>query len=176
MFRRRATGAGACAAAQGALFWRYGRARPWRAVPGGGAYARLLAACGISALAVSTVNASSPGPGCSPTSSRCRAVAAVAGEWGAYGERAHLRVGFAGPVLLGGLVLLSGLGTADPLAHGGTVHQRALVCDHRQDHMPYGFRKTPGAVPGVQLRRWGLWPGNAPSTRQDRGVPTGRAR
>ncbi|MEU6090924.1 alpha-glucuronidase [Streptomyces sp. NPDC047085] len=165
--------------AGGSLFWRDGRARG--DLSRIRAYARLLASCGINALAVNNVNVHA-----SETrllTERFVEVAAIAAELRPYGIRTHLSVNFAAPLQLGDL------DTADPLdegvrawwreatdrvyalvpdfggfvvkadsegqpgpfaygrshadganllagalaRHGGTVHWRAFVYDHRQD-------------------------------------------
>jgi alpha-glucuronidase len=165
--------------AGGSLFWADGRAR-------GGlervrAYGRLLAACGINAVAVNNVNVHATEARL--LTDRIGEVAEIAGAFRPYGIRVHLSVTFAAPMVLGGL------STADPLdegvrawwagatarvyaaipdfggyvvkadsegqpgpfaygrthadganmlaaalaPHGGTVHWRAFVYDHRQD-------------------------------------------
>jgi alpha-glucuronidase len=165
--------------AGGSLFWRDGRARdePERVR----AYGRLLAACGINAVAVNNVNVHETEAHL--LTDRIGEVAVIARDLRPYGIRVHLSVTFAAPILLGGLA------TADPLdeavrawwaeatgrvysvipdfggyvvkadsegqpgpfaygrshadganmlaaalePHGGTVHWRAFVYDHRQD-------------------------------------------
>ncbi|MEV0175601.1 alpha-glucuronidase [Streptomyces sp. NPDC050803] len=165
--------------AGGSLFWRDGRARgePARVR----AYGRLLAACGINAVAVNNVNVHATEARL--LTDRIGEVADIAAELRPYGIRTHLSVSFAAPVVLGGLP------TADPLdervrawwaeatarvyaaipdfggyvvkadsegqpgpfaygrshadganmlaaalrPHGGTVHWRAFVYNHRQD-------------------------------------------
>ncbi|MDN3021478.1 alpha-glucuronidase [Streptomyces sp. S.PB5] len=165
--------------AGGSLFWEDGRARGdlERVM----AYGRLLAACGINAVAVNNVNVHETEARL--LTERIGEVAAIAGALRPYGIRTHLSVTFAAPVVLGGLE------TADPLdegvrvwwaettdrvyeaipdfggyvvkadsegqpgpfaygrshadganmlaaalePHGGTVHWRAFVYDHRQD-------------------------------------------
>ncbi|MEU9350903.1 alpha-glucuronidase [Streptomyces griseoloalbus] len=165
--------------AGGSLFWADGRAR-------GGldrvrAYGRLLAACGINAVAVNNVNVHETEARL--LTDRIGDVAAIADALRPYGIRTHLSVTFTAPMVLGGLP------TADPLdetvrawwaeatrrvyeaigdfggyvvkadsegrpgpfaygrthadganllagalePHGGTVHWRAFVYDHRQD-------------------------------------------
>ncbi|MES5818517.1 alpha-glucuronidase [Streptomyces sp. RG80] len=165
--------------AGGSLFWRDGRARgDLERVT---AYARLLASCGINAMAVNNVNVHAVEARL--LTDRIDEVAEIAGAMRAYGIRTHLSVTFAAPMVLGGLA------TADPLdeevrawwaeatarvyeaipdfggyvvkadsegqpgpfaygrthadgagmlaaalaPHGGTVHWRAFVYDHRQD-------------------------------------------
>ncbi|MFJ2816052.1 alpha-glucuronidase [Streptomyces sp. NPDC087294] len=165
--------------AGGSLFWAAGRAREeWGRVR---AYARLLAACGINAVAVNNVNVHATEARL--LTDRIGEVAALAEAFRPYGIRTHLSVTFAAPMVLGGLP------TADPLdedvrawwaeatgrvyaaipdfggyvvkadsegqpgpfaygrshaegantlaaalaPHGGTVHWRAFVYDHRQD-------------------------------------------
>ncbi|MFI1721067.1 alpha-glucuronidase [Streptomyces sp. NPDC020489] len=165
--------------AGGSLFWADGRARG--ELERVRAYARLLASCGINAVAVNNVNVHAVEARL--LTDRIGEVAAIAAQFRAYGIRTHLSVTFAAPVLLGGLA------TADPLdpkvrawwaeatarvyaaipdfggyvvkadsegqpgpfaygrthaeganmlaaalePHGGTVHWRAFVYDHRQD-------------------------------------------
>ncbi|MFG2461862.1 alpha-glucuronidase [Streptomyces sp. NPDC048523] len=165
--------------AGGSLFWEDGRARgQWERVR---RYGRLLAACGINAVAVNNVNVHATEARL--LTDRIGEVAAIAGALRPYGIRVHLSVTFAAPMVLGGLT------TADPLdpevsawwaeatarvyaaipdfggfvvkadsegqpgpfaygrthadganmlaaalePHGGTVHWRAFVYDHRQD-------------------------------------------
>jgi alpha-glucuronidase len=165
--------------AGGSLFWEDGRARgQWERVR---QYGRLLAACGINALAVNNVNVHATEARL--LTDRINEVADIADALRPYGIRVHLSVTFAAPMLLGGLP------TADPLdphvsawwaeaaarvyaaipdfggfvvkadsegqpgpfaygrthadganmlaaalePHGGTVHWRAFVYDHRQD-------------------------------------------
>ncbi|MFF7762493.1 alpha-glucuronidase [Streptomyces griseorubiginosus] len=165
--------------AGGSLFWADGRARG--DLERVRAYGRLLAACGINAVAVNNVNVHAAEARL--LTDRIGEVADIAGALRPYGIRTHLSVTFAAPVVLGGLE------TADPLAtevrewwagaaarvyaaipdfggfvvkadsegqpgpfaygrshadganmlaaalapHGGTVHWRAFVYDHRQD-------------------------------------------
>jgi alpha-glucuronidase len=164
--------------AGGSLFWRDGRPRDLGRVS---AYARLLAACGINAVAVNNVNVHATEARL--LTDRLGEVAALASAFRPYGIRVHLSVTFAAPVRLGGLP------TADPLEptvrdwwaaaassvyeaipdfggfvvkadsegqpgpfaygrdhadganlladalapHGGVVHWRAFVYNHRQD-------------------------------------------
>ncbi|WP_020133795.1 alpha-glucuronidase [Streptomyces sp. 351MFTsu5.1] len=165
--------------AGGSLFWADGRARG--DLERVRAYGRLLAACGINAVAVNNVNVHAAEARL--LTDRIGEVADIAGALRPYGIRTHLSVTFAAPVVLGGLE------TADPLdaevrrwwamaaaqvyavipdfggfvvkadsegqpgpfaygrshadganmlaaalaPHGGTVHWRAFVYDHRQD-------------------------------------------
>ncbi|MEV6168954.1 alpha-glucuronidase [Streptomyces sp. NPDC051954] len=165
--------------AGGSLFWEDGRARGESERVR--AYGRLLAACGINAVAVNNVNVHTTEAHL--LTDRIGEVAALADALRPYGIRTHLSVTFAAPMVLGGL------DTADPLdarvrewwaratadvyaaipdfggyvvkadsegqpgpfaygrshadganmladalaAHGGTVHWRAFVYDHRQD-------------------------------------------
>ncbi|WP_217236137.1 alpha-glucuronidase [Streptomyces sp. AC555_RSS877] len=165
--------------AGGSLFWADGRARG--EMERVRAYGRLLAACGINAVAVNNVNVHETEARL--LTDRIGEVAEIAGALRPYGIRTHLSVTFAAPVLLGKLA------TADPLdasvrawwaeasarvyeviedfggfvvkadsegqpgpfaygrshadganmlagalaPHGGTVHWRAFVYDHRQD-------------------------------------------
>ncbi|ELS57290.1 alpha-glucuronidase [Streptomyces viridochromogenes] len=165
--------------AGGSLFWADGRAR--RELERVRRYGRLLAACGINAVAVNNVNVHETEAHL--LTDRIGEVAEIAGALRPYGVRTHLSVTFAAPLVLGGLP------TADPLdervrawwteatarvyeaipdfggyvvkadsegqpgpfaygrshadganmlaaalaPHGGTVHWRAFVYDHRQD-------------------------------------------
>ncbi|GGL15720.1 xylan alpha-(1-_2)-glucuronosidase [Sphaerisporangium melleum] len=91
--------------AGGSIFWRDGALRDdLRRVR---AYARLLAACGINAVAVNNVNVHTTEARL--LTDRLGDVAAIAGELRPYGIRVHLSVDFAAPVTLGGA------STADPL-------------------------------------------------------------
>ncbi|WP_031480457.1 alpha-glucuronidase [Streptomyces bicolor] len=166
--------------AGGSLFWTDGRARG-ELLGRVGAYGRLLAACGINAVAVNNVNVHETEAHL--LTDRIGEVAAIADALRPYGIRVHLSVTFAAPMVLGGL------STADPLdegvrgwwaettsrvyevipdfggyvvkadsegqpgpfaygrshadganmlaaaldPHGGTVHWRAFVYNHRQD-------------------------------------------
>ncbi|WP_282700319.1 alpha-glucuronidase [Streptomyces sp. CC219B] len=91
--------------AGGSLFWRDGRARgePERVR----AYGRLLAACGINAVAVNNVNVHATEARL--LTDRIGEVASLAEVLRPYGIRTHLSVTFAAPIVLGGLP------TADPL-------------------------------------------------------------
>jgi alpha-glucuronidase len=91
--------------AGGSIFWQHGRARGDLARLR--AYARLLAACGVNAVAVNNVNVHATEAHL--LTDRLGDVAAIAGVLRRYGIRVHLSVGFASPVTLGGLP------TADPL-------------------------------------------------------------
>jgi alpha-glucuronidase len=91
--------------AGGSLFWADGRARGeldrvW-------AYGRLLAACGINAVAVNNVNVHETEARL--LTDRIGEVAEIAAALRSYGIRTHLSVTFAAPMVLGGLP------TADPL-------------------------------------------------------------
>jgi alpha-glucuronidase len=91
--------------AGGSLFWADGRARgEWERVR---AYGRLLAACGINAVAVNNVNVHTAEAHL--LTDRIGEVADIADVLRPYGIRTHLSVTFAAPVVLGGLP------TADPL-------------------------------------------------------------
>ncbi|MED7924066.1 alpha-glucuronidase [Nonomuraea sp. LP-02] len=165
--------------AGGSLFWRDGELREdLRRVR---AYARLLAAAGINAVAINNVNVHAAEARL--LTDRLDEVAAIAAELRPYGIRAHVSVGFASPVVLGGLPTADPLDEevrrwwadaadrvyaavpdfggfvvkadsegqpgpfaygrshaegADALAaalapHGGVVHWRAFVYNHRQD-------------------------------------------
>ncbi|MFF6947994.1 alpha-glucuronidase [Streptomyces iakyrus] len=91
--------------AGGSLFWDDGRARG--DLERVRAYGRLLAACGINAVAVNNVNVHAT-EACLLTD-RIGEVAELAEALRPYGIRTHLSVSFAAPVTLGGLP------TADPL-------------------------------------------------------------
>ncbi|MER6348427.1 alpha-glucuronidase [Streptomyces sp. NPDC001595] len=91
--------------AGGSLFWRDGE--PRRDLDRVRAYGRLLAACGINAVAVNNVNVHAEEARL--LTDRIGEVAEIADEFRAYGIRTHLSVTFAAPVVLGGL------DTADPL-------------------------------------------------------------
>lgn len=91
--------------AGGSLFWRDGAPRrEWTRVT---AYGRLLAGCGINAVAVNNVNVHATEAHL--LTDRLGEVAAIADRLRPYGVRVHLSVSFAAPVTLGGLP------TADPL-------------------------------------------------------------
>ncbi|MFI7707875.1 alpha-glucuronidase [Nonomuraea sp. NPDC049480] len=165
--------------AGGSIFWRDGvlRADLTRVR----AYGRLLAACGINAVAINNVNVHAAEARL--LTDRLGEVAAIAAELRPYGIRVHLSVTFASPVALGGLPTADPLDEdvrrwwatatervyatipdfggyvvkadsegqpgpfayerthadganllADALApHGGVVHWRAFVYNHRQD-------------------------------------------
>jgi alpha-glucuronidase len=91
--------------AGGSLFWRDGRARG--ELERVRAYGRLLAACGINAVAVNNVNVHATEARL--LTDRIGEVAAIADALRPYGIRTHLSVTFAAPVVLGGLP------SADPL-------------------------------------------------------------
>ncbi|MEU6371738.1 alpha-glucuronidase [Streptomyces sp. NPDC046909] len=94
--------------AGGSLFWEDGRARG--DLERVRAYGRLLASCGINALAVNNVNVHETEAHL--LTDRIGEVALLAEAFRAYGIRTHLSVSFAAPVVLGGLA------TADPLDEG----------------------------------------------------------
>ncbi|MGW0332944.1 alpha-glucuronidase [Streptomyces sp. NPDC003011] len=94
--------------AGGSLFWAQGRARG--ELDRVRAYGRLLAACGINAVAVNNVNVHETEAHL--LTDRIGEVAALADVLRPYGIRTHLSVTFAAPVVLGGL------STADPLDEG----------------------------------------------------------
>lgn len=91
--------------AGGSLFWADGEARG--DLGRVRAYGRLLAACGINAVAVNNVNVHATEARL--LTDRIGDVAAIAGALRPYGIRTHLSVSFAAPMLLGGP------DTADPL-------------------------------------------------------------
>ncbi|WP_223167755.1 alpha-glucuronidase [Nonomuraea sp. SYSU D8015] len=165
--------------AGGSIFWHDGVLREDLARVR--AYGRLLAACGINAVAINNVNVHASEARL--LTDRLDEVAAIAAELRPYGIRVHLSVTFASPIVLGGLPTADPLdedvrrwwaeatervyGTipdfggymvkadsegqpgpfaygrthadganllADALApHGGVVHWRAFVYNHRQD-------------------------------------------
>ncbi|MFC6086016.1 alpha-glucuronidase [Sphaerisporangium aureirubrum] len=91
--------------AGGSLFWRDGVLR--EDLSRVRAYGRLLAACGVNAVAVNNVNVHATEA--SLLTDRLGDVAAIAAELRPYGIRVHLSVRFSSPVVLGGPP------TADPL-------------------------------------------------------------
>jgi alpha-glucuronidase len=91
--------------AGGSIFWRDGG--PRRDLTRVRAYGRLLAACGINAVAVNNVNVHATEARL--LTDRLGDVVAIADVLRAYAIRVHLSVSFASPVVLGGLP------TADPL-------------------------------------------------------------
>ena len=91
--------------AGGSLFWRDGVLRS--DLTRVRRYARLLAACGVNAVAVNNVNVHTSEAHL--LTDRLGEVAALAKQFRPYGIRAHLSVNFASPIALGGLR------TADPL-------------------------------------------------------------
>ncbi|QOV34918.1 alpha-glucuronidase [Streptomyces ferrugineus] len=95
--------------AGGSLFWEDGRARG-ELLGRVRAYGRLLAACGINAVAVNNVNVHETEARL--LTDRIGEVAAIAAVLRPYGIRTHLSVTFAAPMVLGGL------STADPLDAG----------------------------------------------------------
>lgn len=165
--------------AGGSLFWADGEARG--DLGRVRAYGRLLAACGVNAVAVNNVNVHATEARL--LTDRIGDVAAIAGALRPYGIRTHLSVSFAAPMLLGGpdtadpldpavrdwwatatarvyeeipdfggyVVKADSEGRPGPFAygrshadganmlaealepHGGTVHWRTFVYDHRQD-------------------------------------------
>ena len=90
--------------AGGSLFWQAGA--PRRDLPRVTAYARLLASCGINAVALNNVNVHATEARL--LTDRLGEVAELAAVFRRYGIRTHLAVSFAAPVL-------HGLDTADPL-------------------------------------------------------------
>ena len=94
--------------AGGSLFWRDGALRD--DLSRVHAYARLLAACGINAVAVNNVNVHAAEARL--LTDRLADVAAIATVLRPYGIRVHLSVSFAAPMLTGGLP------TADPADEG----------------------------------------------------------
>jgi alpha-glucuronidase len=165
--------------AGGSIFWDDGVLR--EDLTRVGAYARLLAACGINAVAINNVNVHATESRL--LTDRLGEVAAIAARFRPYGIRVHLSVSFAAPIALGGLEVADPLDEdvrrwwvtttervyetipdfggyvvkadsegqpgpfqygrshadganllADALApHGGVVHWRAFVYNHRQD-------------------------------------------
>ncbi|MEQ4721833.1 alpha-glucuronidase [Nonomuraea sp. B19D2] len=92
--------------AGGSIFWADGAPRP--DLTRVRAYARLLAASGVNAVAINNVNVHATEAHL--LTDRLGEVAAIAAEFRPYGIRVHLSVNFASPIQLGGLP------TADPLA------------------------------------------------------------
>ncbi|NUS14735.1 MAG: alpha-glucuronidase [Streptomyces sp.] len=92
----------------GSIFWRDGE--PLRDLPRVRAYARLLAATGVNAVAVNNVNVHAAETRL--LTERLGDVAELADVFRPYGIRLHLSVNFAAPVVLGEL------DTADPLDDG----------------------------------------------------------
>ncbi|MEU6715754.1 alpha-glucuronidase [Nonomuraea sp. NPDC046802] len=88
----------------GSIFWADGAPRDLDRVR---AYGRLLAACGVNAVAVNNVNVHATEAHL--LTDRLGEVAAIADGLRPYGIRVHLSVTFASPIVLGGLA------TADPL-------------------------------------------------------------
>lgn len=163
----------------GSIFWDNGKLRD--DLDRVSAYARLLAATGINAVAINNVNVHAAGARL--LTDRLGDVATIADRFRPYGIRTHLSVSFASPVTLGGLATADPLDPAvmewwartvstvyeripdfggfvvkadsegqpgpfaygrdhadganllaDALApHGGVVHWRAFVYNHRQD-------------------------------------------
>ncbi|MEU6414394.1 alpha-glucuronidase [Microbispora sp. NPDC046933] len=91
--------------AGGSIFWHDGA--PRGDLTRVRSYARLLAACGVNAISVNNVNVHATEARL--LTDRLGDVAAIADVLRPYGIRVHLSVGFASPVVLGGLP------TADPL-------------------------------------------------------------
>ncbi|MEV4116211.1 alpha-glucuronidase [Nonomuraea sp. NPDC049695] len=91
--------------AGGSIFWADGALRA--DLTRVRAYARLLAACGINAVAINNVNVHATEAHL--LTDRLGEVAAIAAAFRPYGIRVHLSVNFASPIALGGL------STADPL-------------------------------------------------------------
>ncbi|MFI7127323.1 alpha-glucuronidase [Nonomuraea sp. NPDC050153] len=89
----------------GSIFWDNGA--PRADLTRVRAYARLLAASGVNAVAINNVNVHATEAHL--LTDRLGEVAAIAAELRPYGIRVHLSVNFASPIALGGL------GTADPL-------------------------------------------------------------
>ncbi|MDX3099371.1 alpha-glucuronidase [Nonomuraea angiospora] len=89
----------------GSIFWADGALRP--DLTRVRAYARLLAASGVNAVAINNVNVHATEAHL--LTDRLGEVAAIAAEFRPYGIRVHLSVNFASPIALGGL------STADPL-------------------------------------------------------------
>jgi len=163
----------------GSLFWADGELRADRARMR--SYGRLLAACGVNAIAVNNVNVHTTEAHL--LTDRLGDVAAIANELRPYGIRVHLSASFASPIVLGGrptadpadeqvrawwgettrrvyetiadfggyVVKADSEGQPGPFAygrshadgakvlaealapHGGVVHWRAFVYNHRQD-------------------------------------------
>ncbi|MFE6287776.1 alpha-glucuronidase [Streptomyces sp. NPDC057877] len=127
--------------AGGSLFWADGRAReePQRIR----AYARLLAACGINAVAVNNVNVHEVEAHL--LTDRIGEVAALAELFRPYGIRTHLSVTFAAPMVLGGMP------TADPLdagVKGWWADATARVYDAIPDFGGYVVKADSEGQPG----------------------------
>jgi alpha-glucuronidase len=177
--------------AGGSIFWRAGAPRGDRELVRG--YGRLLAACGLNAVAVNNVNVHATEARL--LTDRLGDVAEIADTLRPYGIRVHLAVSFAAPMTLGGLPTADPLDPrvrawwtattarvyqripdfggyvvkadsegqpgpfeygrshaeganllADALApHGGLVHWRAFVYNHRQDWRDRGTDRARAA-------------------------------
>ncbi|MER7742783.1 alpha-glucuronidase [Streptomyces sp. NPDC096538] len=127
--------------AGGSLFWADGRARG--DLDRVRAYGRLLAACGINAVAVNNVNVHATEARL--LTGRLGDVAAIAGALRPYGVRTHLSVSFAAPMLLGGPP------TADPLdgaVRGWWAETTARVYEAIPDFGGYVVKADSEGQPG----------------------------
>ncbi|WP_449353286.1 alpha-glucuronidase [Streptomyces shaanxiensis] len=127
--------------AGGSLFWEDGRARG--DLERVRAYGRLLAACGINAVAVNNVNVHAAEARL--LTDRLEEVADIAGALRPYGIRTHLSVTFAAPVVLGGL------GTADPLdaeVRAWWADATARVCSRIPDFGGFVVKADSEGQPG----------------------------
>lgn len=127
--------------AGGSLFWQDGRAR--HDLERVRAYGRLLAACGINAVAVNNVNVHETEAHL--LTDRIGEVAEIAGALRLYGIRTHLSVTFAAPMALGGLP------TADPLdeaVRGWWAEASARVYEAIPDFGGYVVKADSEGQPG----------------------------
>jgi alpha-glucuronidase len=127
--------------AGGSLFWADGRARG--ELERVRAYGRLLAACGINAVAVNNVNVHETEARL--LTDRIGEVAEIAGALRPYGIRTHLSVTFAAPMVLGGLP------TADPLdeaVRGWWAEATARVYAEIEDFGGYVVKADSEGQPG----------------------------
>ncbi|MCO4695195.1 alpha-glucuronidase [Streptomyces sp. RO-S4] len=127
--------------AGGSLFWADGRARG--DLDRVRAYGRLLAACGINAVAVNNVNVHATEARL--LTGRLGDVAAIADALRPYGVRTHLSVSFAAPMLLGGPP------TADPLdgaVRGWWAETTARVYETIPDFGGYVVKADSEGQPG----------------------------
>ena len=132
--------------AGGSIFWQDGALRG--DLSRVRAYGRLLAACGVNAVAVNNVNVHATEA--QLLTDRLGDVAAIADELRPYGIRVHLSVNFASPVILGGLP------TADPLDERvrewwARDHRAGLPDDPRLRRL-CGQSRLGGAARSVHVR------------------------
>lgn len=127
--------------AGGSIFWVAGRQRPDLARVRD--YARLLAASGVNAVSVNNVNVHRTEARL--LTDRLGEVVALADLFRPYGIRVHLSVGFASPMVLGGL------DTADPLDSGVRAwwaQATRRVYDHIPDFGGYLVKADSEGQPG----------------------------